>query len=121
MYVIFFIYAFVIITVGMSGSGFAIGLGIATYEWIAAIGLILVGKFFLPVFLEKNIYTMPQFLQQRYDNRVRTILAVSWILVFVFVNLTSVLYLGALAIKTIMGVSLIYGIFGLALFAAAYS
>ena len=107
--------------IGMSGSGFAIGLAIATYEWIAAIGLILVGKFFLPVFLSKGIYTMPQFLQQRFDNRVRTILAVFWILVFVFVNLTSVLYLGALAINTIMGVPMIYGILGLALFSAAYS
>ncbi|MCD6225339.1 MAG: sodium/sugar symporter [Deltaproteobacteria bacterium] len=107
--------------IGMSGSGFAIGLGIATYEWIGALGLIIVGKFFLPVFIEKKIYTMPQFLQQRYDNRVRTILAVFWVLVFVFVNLTSVLYLGALAIKTIMGVPLMYGILGLALFAAAYS
>ena len=107
--------------IGMSGSGFAIGLGIATYEWIAALGLVIVGKFFLPVFLERKIYTMPQFLQQRYNDRVRTLLAVFWVLVFVFVNLTSVLYLGALAIKTIMGVPLMYGILGLALFAAAYS
>lgn len=107
--------------IGMSGSGFAIGLAIATYEWIAAIGLILVGKFFLPVFLRKGIFTMPQFLQQRFDNRVRTILAVFWILVFVFVNLTSVLYLGALAINSIMGIPMIYGILGLALFSAAYS
>jgi len=107
--------------IGMSGSGFAIGLGIATYEWIAALGLILVAKFFMPVFIEKKIYTMPQFLEQRYDNRVRTVLAVFWVLVFIFVNLTSVLYLGALAVKTIMRVPLIYGIVGLALFAAAYS
>jgi len=107
--------------IGMSGSGFAIGLGIASYEWMAAITLILVGKFFLPAFLNKEIYTMPQFLEKRYDNRVRTILAVFWLLVFVFVNLTSVLYLGALAIKTIMGVPMIYGILGLALFAAIYS
>jgi len=107
--------------IGMSGSGFAIGLGIASYEWMAAITLILVGKFFLPAFLNKEIYTMPQFLEKRYDNRVRTILAVFWLLVFVFVNLTSVLYLGALAIQTIMGVPMIYGILGLALFAAMYS
>ena len=94
--------------IGMSGSGFAIGMGIATYEWIAAIGLILVGKFFLPVFIREKIYTMPQFLLRRYDNRVRTLLAVFWVLVFVFVNLTSVLYLGALAIETIMGIPLLY-------------
>ena len=107
--------------IGMSGSGFAIGLGIASYEWMAAITLIIVGKYFLPVFLKANIYTMPQFIERRYDNRVRTILAVFWILVYVFVNLTSVLYLGALAMNTIMGIPLIYGIVGLALFAAVYS
>lgn len=107
--------------IGMSGSGFAIGLGIASYEWMAAITLIIVGKYFLPVFLKANIYTMPQFIEKRFDNRVRTILAVFWILVYVFVNLTSVLYLGALAIKTIMGVPLIWGIIGLAAFAAIYS
>lgn len=107
--------------IGMSGSGFAIGLGIASYEWMAAITLIIVGKFFLPVFLEKKIYTMPQFLEMRYDNRVRTAMASFWLLVYVFVNLTSVLYLGALAMKTIMGVPLTWGIIGLAAFAAIYS
>ena len=74
--------------IGMSGSGFAIGLGIATYEWMAAITLIIVGKFFLPVFLDKKIYTMPQFLEMRYDGRVRTAMAVFWLIVYVFVNLT---------------------------------
>ncbi|MBN1340317.1 MAG: sodium/sugar symporter [Bacteroidales bacterium] len=107
--------------IGMSGSGFAIGLGIASYEWMAAITLILVGKYFLPVFLEKKIYTMPQFLEMRYDGRVRTAMATFWLLVYVFVNLTSVLYLGALALETIMGIPLIYGLLGLALFAAIYS
>ena len=107
--------------IGMSGSGFAIGLGIASYEWMAAITLIIVGKYFLPIFLKANIYTMPQFIEKRYDNRVRTVLAVFWILVYIFVNLTSVLYLGALAINTIMGVPLLWGIIGLAAFAAIYS
>jgi SSS family solute:Na+ symporter len=107
--------------IGMSGSGFAIGLGIASYEWMAAITLILVGKFFLPIFLEKKIYTMPQFLEKRFDNRVRTILAVFWLMVYIFVNLTSVLYLGALALNTILGVPLMYGVIGLALFAVIYS
>ncbi|WP_040397382.1 sodium:solute symporter family transporter, partial [Cesiribacter andamanensis] len=83
--------------IGMSGSGFAIGLGIATYEWMAAITLLVVAKWFLPVFLQKGIYTMPQFLEMRFDRRVRTSMAVFWILVYIFVNLTSVLYLGALA------------------------
>jgi len=108
-------------TIGMSGSGFAIGLGIASYEWMAAITLIVVAVFFLPVFLKKNIYTMPQFLQERYDNRVRTAMATFWLLVYVFVNLTSVLWLGALALNTIMGVPVIWGIIGLAAFAAIYS
>jgi len=108
-------------TIGMSGSGFAIGLGIASYEWMAAIALILVGIFFLPIFIKKEIYTMPQFLQQRFDNRVRTAMATFWLLVYVFINLTSVLWLGALALNTIMGVPVFYGILGLAAFAAIYS
>lgn len=107
--------------IGMSGSGYAIGLAIASYEWMSAAALLIVAKFFMPIFLEKKIYTMPQFLEVRYDNRVRTILAVLWLLVYVFVNLTSVLYLGALALNTIMGIPLLYGILGLAIFAALYS
>lgn len=107
--------------IGMSGSGYAIGLGIASYEWMAAITLIIVGKYFLPIFLEKKIYTMPQFLEMRYDGRVRTAMATFWLVVYVFVNLTSVLYLGALAIETIMGIPINYAIVGLAIFAAVYS
>lgn len=107
--------------IGMSGSGYAIGLGIASYEWMAAITLIIVGKYFLPVFLEKKIYTMPQFLEMRYDGRVRTAMATFWLVVYVFVNLTSVLYLGALAMETIMGIPITYAIIGLAIFAAVYS
>lgn len=107
--------------IGMSGSGYAIGLGIASYEWMAAITLIIVGKYFLPVFLKKEIYTMPQFLEMRYDGRVRTTMASFWLVVYVFVNLTSVLYLGALAMETIMGIPMNYAIIGLAVFAAVYS
>jgi len=107
--------------IGMSGSGFAIGLGIASYEWMAAITLIIVGKYFLPIFLQRGIYTMPQFLEQRYDHRVRTVLAVFWLGVYVFVNLTAVLWLGALAINTIAGVDMIYGMIFLALFSVVYS
>jgi len=107
--------------IGMSGSGFAIGLGIATYEWIAALILIVVAKYFLPVFMEKGIYTMPQFLAIRYDNRIKTILAIFWIGLFVFVNLTSILYLGALTLKSIFGINLIYGIIGLAVFSLLYT
>ncbi len=107
--------------IGMSGSGFVVGLGIASYEWMAAITLLIVGKFFLPIFLEKNIYTMPQFLEQRYDHRVRIILAVFWLGVYVFVNLTAVLWLGALAINTIAGLDLIWGLLLLGSFSLAYS
>lgn len=107
--------------IGMSGSGFAIGLGIATYEWIAALILIVVAKYFLPVFVEKKIFTMPQFLALRYDNRIKTILAIFWLSLFVFVNLTSILYLGALTMKSIFGIKLIYGIIGLAVFSVLYT
>ncbi|SFU38031.1 solute:Na+ symporter, SSS family [Pustulibacterium marinum] len=107
--------------IGMSGSGFAVGLAIASYEWMAAITLIIVGKYFLPIFINKGLYTIPEFVEQRYSTNLKTILAVFWIGLYVFVNLSSVLYLGALAIKTIMGIDLIYGVIGLALFAAAYS
>ena len=107
--------------IGMSGSGFAIGLGIATYEWIAAIILIVVAKYFLPVFVEKKIFTMPQFLALRYDNRIKTILAIFWLSLFVFVNLTSILYLGALTLKAIFGLKLLYGIIGLAAFSLLYT
>ncbi len=89
--------------IGMSGSGFKIGLGIASYEWMAALTLIIVAVFFMPVFLKSGIYTMPQFLEQRYDKRVKTVMAIFWVLTFIFVNLTSVLYLGALAIKNVTG------------------
>ncbi|MCW8125884.1 sodium/sugar symporter [Microbulbifer halophilus] len=107
--------------IGMSGSGYAIGLAIASYEWIGAITLILVGKYFLPVFVRKKIYTMPQFLEQRYDSRVKVVMATFWLGVYVFVNLTSVLWLGALAINAIAGVELLSGLLFLGLFSAAYS
>lgn len=107
--------------IGMSGSGFALGLAISTYEWMAAATLIIVAIFFLPIYLKEGISTMPQFLLKRYDSRVRTVMAVFWLLVYVFVNLTSVLYLGALSLETILGVPMIYGIAGLAVFAMLYS
>jgi len=107
--------------IGMSGSGFRIGLAIASYEWMAAVTLLVIAWFFLPIYLQKGIFTMPQFLEQRYDTRVRTLLAVFWLFVYVFVNLASVLYLGALAIEGIMGVPLVWGIVGMAIFATIYS
>jgi len=107
--------------IGMSGSGFALGLAIASYEWMAALTLLIVGKYFLPIFIEKGLYTIPEFVEKRFSTNLKTILAVFWLALYVFVNLTSVLYLGGLAIETIMGVDMIYAIIGLALFAAAYS
>ncbi len=107
--------------IGMSGSGFALGLAISTYEWMAAATLLVVAIFFLPIYIKKGIYTMPGFLLDRYDTRVRTTMAVFWLLLYVFVNLTSVLYLGALSLNTILNVPMTYGIVGLALFAMIYS
>jgi SSS family solute:Na+ symporter len=107
--------------IGMSGSGYAIGMAIASYEWMAAITLLIVGKYFLPIFIEKGLYTIPEFVEKRFSTQLKTILAIFWIALYIFVNLSSVLYLGSLALETIMGIPMIYGVVGLALFAAAYS
>lgn len=107
--------------IGMSGSGYVVGMAIAAYELMAALTLVLVAKYFLPIYLEKGIYTMPQFLEQRFDHRVKTGLAVFWVLLFVFVNITSVLYLGGLALENIMNIPMIYAVIGLALYAATFS
>ncbi len=103
--------------IGMSGSGFAMGLAIASYEWMAAATLLVVAVFFLPVYLKNKIYTMPQFLAQRFSPLVATIMAVFWLLVYIFVNLTSILYLGALAVSTISGFTFTTCVIGLAIFA----
>ncbi|MBK7712486.1 MAG: sodium/solute symporter [Bacteroidales bacterium] len=102
--------------IGMSGSGFAMGMAIATYEWLAAIMLIMVAIWFLPVFIRMKINTMPQFLEMRYNKLIKTVLAVFWLFLFVFVNLTAILYLGALSLRTIFGIDLKYAIAGLAIF-----
>jgi len=107
--------------IGMSGSGFVIGMGIAAYELMAAITLIVIAKYFLPIFLAKGIYTMPQFLEGRYDGRVRTIMAIFWLALYTFVNLTSVLYLGSLAISQFLGIDMLYGMIFLVMFSMAYS
>ena len=104
--------------IGMSGSGFAMGLAIASYEWMAAATLIIVAIFFLPIYLKNKIYTMPQFLSQRYNNTVSTLMAVFWLLVYVFVNLTSIFFLGAIAIETITGIPFNNCIIFLAIFSA---
>ncbi len=102
--------------IGMSGSGFAMGLAIASYEWMAAATLIIVAVFFLPIYLKNKIYTMPQFLSGRYNNTVSTLMAVFWLLVYIFVNLTSIFFLGAIAIETITGIPFFTCIIGLAIF-----
>src|SRR5215218_9493584 len=91
--------------IGMSGSGFKMGLAIATYEWMAAATLMIVAIFFIPVYLKNKIYTMPQFLHQRYNGTVAMIMAIFWLLLYIVVNLTSILYLGALGINSIYGIN----------------
>jgi SSS family solute:Na+ symporter len=103
--------------IGMSGSGFKMGLAIATYEWMAAATLLVVAIFFMPIYLKNKIYTMPQFLTKRYNSTVSTIMAVFWLLLYVIVNLTSILFLGALAISTISGIGFWVCMIGLAVFA----
>src|SRR5215472_834862 len=107
--------------IGMSGSGYVIGLGVASYEWMSALTLIIVGKYFLPIFLKNRIYTMPEFLERRYSSGVRTVMAIFWLGVYVFVNLTSILWLGAIAVHTVAGVDARYALVGLGLFAGAYA
>ncbi len=107
--------------IGMSGSGFRIGLGIAAYEWIAAITLILVAKYLLPLMIEKKIYTMPQLAKERYGKGVSFFFSFFWLLVYVFVNLTSVAWLGAIAMEQILGVPRDLGVPGLLIFAGVYS
>ena len=102
--------------IGMSGSGFALGLAISTYEWMSAATLIIVAVFIIPLYLKNKIYTMPQFLAKRYNDQVSTIMAVFWLLVYVFVNLTSIIYLGALAISSISPISFEWSIVGLSVF-----
>ncbi|MDE3250778.1 MAG: sodium/sugar symporter [Bacteroidota bacterium] len=103
--------------IGMSGSGFALGLAISTYEWMASATLVIVAVFLLPIYLKNRIYTMPQFLKVRYNQTVSTVMAVFWLLVYVFVNLTSIIYLGALAISSVSGISFAFCVIALSVFA----
>ena len=106
--------------IGMAGSGYAIGLAIASYEWMAALTLLIVGKFFLPIFLRNGIYTMPQFLEQRYGNRIRTLMAVFWLGLYVFVNLTSILWLGSIAVTQVTGMDQMLALALVGVFALMY-
>lgn len=101
---------------GMSGSGFQLGLAISSYEWMGALTLLVVAIFFMPVYLKNKIFTMPQFLNQRYNSKVAMIMAVFWLLLYVVVNLLSILYLGAVAIAGISGLDFAICVFILAIF-----
>jgi SSS family solute:Na+ symporter len=103
--------------IGMSGNGFRLGLAIATYEWMAAATLLIVAIFFMPIYLKNKIFTMPQFLSQRYSPTVSLIMAVFWLMLYIAVNLTSILYLGALAITTISGIDFTVCMIGMSVFA----
>jgi solute:Na+ symporter, SSS family len=104
--------------IGMSGNGFRLGLAIASYEWLAGISLIIVAVFFMPIYLKNKIYTMPQFLKTRYNETVALIMAIFWLFLYIIVNLTSILYLGTIAINNLVGGNYFYAIMiGLALFA----
>lgn len=108
--------------IGMSGEGFFLGIAVAAYEWIAAVSLIVVAIWFIPVYLKNKIYTMPQFLKTRYNESTALIMAVFWLFLYVFVNLTSILYLGAVAINGLAGGEYLHVIMiGLALFALLIS
>jgi SSS family solute:Na+ symporter len=104
--------------IGMSGNGFRLGLAISVYEWLAAVSLVVVAIFFMPVYLKNKIYTMPQFLKTRYNETVAMIMAIFWLFLYIFVNLTSILYLGAIAINNLTGGTYFHLIMiGLAVFA----
>ncbi|MBS1655192.1 MAG: sodium transporter, partial [Bacteroidetes bacterium] len=103
--------------IGMSGNGYFVGVAVAAYEWIAALALIIIAVWFMPVYLKNKIYTMPQFLKTRYNETVSLIMAIFWLLLYVFVNLTSILYLGAIAISGLIGPEYLHAVMiGLAIF-----
>lgn len=107
--------------IGMSGSGYVIGLGIASYEWMAALTLLIVGKYFVPIFLKNSIYTMPEFLERRFSSTVRTVMAIFWLGVYVFVNLVAILWLGATAVSTVTGMEVQTALIALGVFAGLYA
>jgi SSS family solute:Na+ symporter len=105
--------------IGMSGDGFFAGIAVAVYEWVGAAALIIVAVFFMPVYIKNKIFTMPQFLQNRYNSGVALVMSIFWLLLYVFINLTAILYLGALAINGLLGGAYFHEIMiGLAIFGA---
>ena len=107
--------------IGMNGDAYAMGIAIATYEWTAAIALIVVGKFLLPVYLKQKVFTMPQLLSQRYDQTVSTMLAILMLIMYVMVILPTILWLGAKAVNNLTGLDLIPAMILLGLLSLAYS
>ena len=107
--------------IGMSGSAYAVGMAIATWEWTAAIALLVIAKYFLPVFRAKEIYTIPEYLEKRFDHRIRTVMAIFWVSLYTLVNLTTIMYLGGSAIALLTGYGLLTGMIFLALFSLSYS
>jgi SSS family solute:Na+ symporter len=104
--------------IGMSGNGYFVGIAVAAYEWIAALALIIIAVWFIPIYLKNKIYTMPQFLKTRYNETVSLIMAIFWLFLYVFVNLTSILYLGAIAISGLIGPEYLHAVMiALAVFA----
>jgi SSS family solute:Na+ symporter len=107
--------------IGMSGSAYALGLAIASYEWLAAFALLIVGKYFLPIFLKNQIATMPEFLKRRYGVRVQIVMAAFWLGIYTFVTMTAILWLGATAVHTVTGLGLLTSLILLGLFAGNYA
>ncbi len=107
--------------IGMSGSAYALGLAIASYEWTAALVLLIVGKYFLPIFLKNQIYTMPEFLRRRYGRNTQLVMATFWLVLYIFVNLTAILWLGATAVHAVTGLTLQMSLILLGLVAGNYA
>lgn len=108
--------------IGMNGTAFESGIAVISYSWIGAcVAILIVAKFFLPTFLKTRIYSMPEFLEKRFDHRVSTGMGIFWLLMYVFVNLTSVMSLGAITLDSVLGIPIIWGIVGLACVSAAYT
>lgn len=107
--------------VGMSGQGFSLGLAVASFEWMAAIALIIVALFLLPIFIRTGIYTMPEFLEYRYNKKAKLVMACFMLAFYIFVTMATVLYSGALALKSIFGIKLISGIWFIGIIAGVYT
>ena len=107
--------------IGMSGRGYEIGLAVASFEWMAAIALVLYGKFFLPYYLKSGITTMPEFLERRFSSKVRLIYAIISLIGYIVIELAVVLYTGSLAIREVFGLPLVWGLVILCVIGGGYT